>query len=106
MWTLSVTLRTTLRMPSGAVPKLPACLEAARNPPKASSPQAEDEALLEQILTDVKTRFPLEDVNNWMLEKKCWFGVGGAARKDLQDRPSTAPPPRLPKTAMRRDAAA
>ena len=30
----------------------------------------EDEALLEQILANVKARFPLEHVNDWMLRSK------------------------------------
>ena len=54
-----------------ALGPLGACLKAARNPPpEPSTTQAEDEALLEHILADVKARLPLEDVNNWMLESK------------------------------------
>jgi len=54
-----------------ALGPLAACLEAARNPPpEPSTPQTEDEALLTQILADLKARFPLEHVNNWMLESK------------------------------------
>ena len=50
---------------------LAACLEAARNPPpEPSTPQTEDEALLKQILADLKARFPLEHVNDWMLRSK------------------------------------
>ena len=50
---------------------LAACLEAARNPPPGTPhPQTEDKALLEQILADVKARFPLEHVNDWMLRNK------------------------------------
>ena len=53
-----------------ALGPLAACIEAARNPPKEVTPKAEDEALLEQILQDVKTRFPIEKVNDWMLQNK------------------------------------